>query len=235
MGPKTASTASSAAKVWTNVGERKRSSEGTGGGGAVVVPVPSDSSEPASAMNILERGDGVGGLAPPSRVLANVTAASRRVAAHVARTAASIDGTGGSLRRPERSSASTSSSQRAPAGGVIAGADRRPACPASSAAAGASRPCREKSSCWLSASGAPVDSAGPLPSVKPRRDSGSVGLREPGRCVTSKWKSSISSSQRTYILFRCLFVLSHVIAWLSVRRSKSDQQPSGRGAPPPSR
>ncbi len=31
------------------------------------------------------------------------------------------------------------------------------------------------------------------------------------------------------------FVFSHVIAWLSVRRSKSDQQPAGRGAPPPSR
>ena len=51
--------------------------------------------------------------------------------------------------------------------------------------------------------------------------------------VTSKRKSSIPSSQRTCILFRCLFVLSRVIAWLSFRRSKSDQQPSGRGAPPP--
>ena len=53
MGPKTASTTSAAAKVWTNVGERKKSAEGTGGGGAIVVPVPSDSSAPSSAMNIL--------------------------------------------------------------------------------------------------------------------------------------------------------------------------------------
>ncbi len=53
MGPKTASTVSSAAKVWTKVGERKKPSEGTGGDGAGVVPVPSDSSAPASAMNIL--------------------------------------------------------------------------------------------------------------------------------------------------------------------------------------
>ncbi len=58
-------------------------------------------------------------------------------------------------------------------------------------------------------------------------------MREPGRCVTAKRKSSISSSQRTYFLLRCRFVLRHVIAWLSVRRSKSesDQQPAGRGAP----
>jgi hypothetical protein len=32
---------------------RKKSSEGTGGGGAVIVPVPSDSATPSSAMNIL--------------------------------------------------------------------------------------------------------------------------------------------------------------------------------------
>ena len=51
----------------------------------------------------------------------------------------------------------------------------------------------------------------------------------------SNRKSSISSSQRTYILFRCLFVFNHVIAWLSVLRSKSDQQPPGLGAPPPSK
>jgi hypothetical protein len=46
---------------------------------------------------------------------------------------------------------------------------------------------------------------------------------EPGRCVTSKRKFSISSSRRTNILstiFSCLFVLSHVVAWLSVSRSK---------------
>ncbi len=53
-------------------------------------------------------------------------------------------------------------------------------------------------------------------------------MRAPGRCVTSKRKSSILSSQRRHILFRCRFVLNHVIAWfkLSVRRSKSCQQPS---------
>jgi hypothetical protein len=45
----------------------------------------------------------------------------------------------------------------------------------------------------------------------------------------------ISSNQPTRILFRCRFVSSHVIAWLPVGRSKSDQQPAGRGAPPPSR
>ena len=50
MGPKTLS---SAAKVWRNVGERKRSSEGTGGNGAGFVPVPNDSYAPASVMNIL--------------------------------------------------------------------------------------------------------------------------------------------------------------------------------------
>jgi len=51
--PKTASTVSSAAKAVTNVGERKKSFEGTGGDGAVVVPVPSASSAPASATNTL--------------------------------------------------------------------------------------------------------------------------------------------------------------------------------------
>jgi hypothetical protein len=45
---------------------------------------------------------------------------------------------------------------------------------------------------------------------KPQRDNGSIGLREPGRCVTSERKSSIESSQPTYILFRCRFVLSHI-------------------------
>ena len=88
---------------------------------------------------------------------------------------------------------------------------------ASRAALDASRPRREKSPCWLFASGSPVDAAGLSPPAKARResrDSGSVGLREPGRCVTSKRKSSISSSQRTYImiLLRCLFVFSHLIA-----------------------
>ena len=82
----------------------------------------------------------------------------------------------------------------------------------STAEAGASRPRRENSSCWLSGSGSPVDDAGPGPSAKPRRVSGSAGFRAPGRCVTSKRKSSISSSQRTHILFRCRFVFSHVIA-----------------------
>ena len=63
----------------------------------------------------------VEGIASPSWVLANVAAAARRVAAHVARTAASIDGTGTAPFRPERSAVSTSSSQRALAGGAAAG------------------------------------------------------------------------------------------------------------------
>jgi hypothetical protein len=107
MGPKTASTLSSAAKVWTNVGERRRSSEGTGGDGAIVAPVPSDSSAPASAMNILLHGGdsalplgGVEGIASPPWTSANVAAASRLVAAHLARTAASLAGTG--VSRPSR-------------------------------------------------------------------------------------------------------------------------------------
>jgi hypothetical protein len=53
MGPKTASTVSSYAKALTNVGDRKTSFEGTCGDEAVVVPVPSDSSAPASATDIL--------------------------------------------------------------------------------------------------------------------------------------------------------------------------------------
>ena len=52
MGPKTSSTASAAAKVWTNVCERKKSSKGTGGDGAVVIPVLTNSSAPSSAMNL---------------------------------------------------------------------------------------------------------------------------------------------------------------------------------------
>ena len=74
--------------------------------------------------------------------------------------------------------------------------------------------------------GSPVDAAGPSPSAKPRSDSGSVGLHAQGRCVTSKRKSSISSSLWTYILLprRCRFVFGDVITWLSVRRSTSDQQ-----------
>ena len=42
----------------------------------------------------------------------------------------------------------------------------------------------------------PIQGAGPSPSAKPARDSGSVGFREPGRCVTSTRKS-------TYTTFRC--------------------------------
>jgi hypothetical protein len=49
-GPKNSS---SVTKVWTNVSERKRSSEGTGGDGAGVVLVPRESSAPASTMNTL--------------------------------------------------------------------------------------------------------------------------------------------------------------------------------------
>jgi hypothetical protein len=77
------------------------------------------------------------GISAPSLTPANQTDATRRVAAHPARTAAS------------------------------------------SAVHGASRPSRENrdSCCCFSGSGSPVDPAGPSPSPKPRRDSGSVGLR----------------------------------------------------------
>ena len=95
---------------------------------------------------------------------------------------------------------------------------------------GASLPSRENSSCWLSGSGSPVEVAGPSPSTKPRRERGSDGFRAPGTCVTSKLKSAMSSSHRTYILLRCRFVFNHVIAWLSVRKSKSDVHPGGLGA-----
>ena len=54
IGPKNLLTAISIAKVWTNVGKRKRSAEGVGGGGAGVVPVPSSRSDPARAINIQE-------------------------------------------------------------------------------------------------------------------------------------------------------------------------------------
>jgi hypothetical protein len=97
------------------------------------------------------------------------------VAAHVARMVASIDGTGVAPLGAEMRAASTASSQSAPADWAAACASRW---------AGTSRPSREKSSCWLSAAWSPVDEAGPSPSGKPRRDSGSDGLREPGRCVT---------------------------------------------------
>jgi hypothetical protein len=165
----------------------------------------------------------VGGIASPHWTLANFAAALCCVATHLERKTASSAGAGALLIFPEKSSVSTSSSQPAPAGAVDTPTSssrrtRRPARSVSesnSANEGASRPSREKCSCWLSALASPVDVAGPSPSAKPRRDRGSVGLRAPGRCVTSKRKSSISSSQRTNILFRCLFVLSHVIAWLS--------------------
>jgi hypothetical protein len=112
MGPKNVSTLSAAAKVWTKVGARKKTSEGVGGCGAVVVPVPSGSSEPASAVNILEPwGDSpappraaVEGVPPPPWALANVAAAVRRVTAHRARTAASTACSGASRPRREKSS-----------------------------------------------------------------------------------------------------------------------------------
>ena len=47
----------------------------------------------------------------------------------------------------------------------------------------------------------PVDAAGPSPSANLRRDSGCVGLLAPGRCVTSKRKSSISSSGGRMVLW----------------------------------
>ncbi len=64
MCPKTAPTASTAAKVWTNVGDRTRSSVGTGDDGVVVVPVSSDSSAPPL--------DEVEGIASPPWTSANV-------------------------------------------------------------------------------------------------------------------------------------------------------------------
>ncbi len=62
MDPKTSSTASYSTKVWTNVGERTWSSVGTSGDGTIVVPVPSGSSVPARATNLLLLG---GDSAPP--------------------------------------------------------------------------------------------------------------------------------------------------------------------------
>ena len=56
IGPKVGSRSSSVAKVCTNVGERKRSFDGTGGGGACVIPLLSGSSEPARATKILVNG-----------------------------------------------------------------------------------------------------------------------------------------------------------------------------------
>ena len=64
IGPNSVSVKSSAASFWTNAGDKKRSSEGTDGAGAVVAPVPSVSSAPASATNILVH---VGDDAPPHR------------------------------------------------------------------------------------------------------------------------------------------------------------------------
>jgi hypothetical protein len=105
-GQKTASTASSAAKDWTNVCERKRSSEGIGGDGAVVVPVPSGSTAPASARNIGHGGgsapplgDTEGRASPAWTASVNVAAAACRLASHHARTAASRAGTAARGRR----------------------------------------------------------------------------------------------------------------------------------------
>ena len=96
---------------------------------------------------------------------------------------------------------------------------------ASRAGAGALRPSREKSSWSLPALESPVDAAGSLPSEKPRRDSGSDGLRKPCRCVTSKRTSSISSSS-------CWDACSLSATWYP------DYQSSSRScccAPPPNR
>jgi hypothetical protein len=97
MGPKSASTASSAAKVWMNVGEKTKSFEGTGGVGALVGSVPSGSSEPASTTNMkVHEGDSPAppwvvwrGSLPPPRTSAKATEAARRLAAHPAQTDAS--------------------------------------------------------------------------------------------------------------------------------------------------
>jgi hypothetical protein len=60
IGPKKASASSSRTKACTKAGARKWASDGTGGAGAGVVPVPSASSAPARATNIL-----AGGNSPP--------------------------------------------------------------------------------------------------------------------------------------------------------------------------
>ena len=62
IGSRSASSARSFESAWTKDGERKRSSEGTGGDGAAVAPVPSGRSAPASATNRLAPG---GGMTPP--------------------------------------------------------------------------------------------------------------------------------------------------------------------------
>ena len=83
----------------------------------------------------------------------------------------------------------------------------------------------------------PVDCPGPSPLANPRGDSGSIGLRAPGRSrvVRQVEEEVLDLVEPAGVQFRCRFVLSHVIASLSVRRSKSVQHPAGRGAPPPSR
>ena len=80
MGTKIASTASSSAQVWTSTGERNRSSEGTRGAGAVVVPVSGNSSEPASATNILVHRARRGQRRPPrlGRVRGSLSPYGRR-------------------------------------------------------------------------------------------------------------------------------------------------------------
>ena len=109
IGLKSASSASSFDSAWTKDGERKRSSEGTGGDGAAVVPVPSGSSAPASAMNIPAPGGicpspwggCVWGIASNPRNICE-TSAARRSVAHRARTAASTTGAGASRPRGEK-------------------------------------------------------------------------------------------------------------------------------------
>ena len=91
IGSKGASSARSFESAWTNDGERKRSSEGTGGDGAAVAPVPSGRSAPASATNRLapagnDHPPGAGlcvgdFVFPPGPLRRNATAAARRAVA----------------------------------------------------------------------------------------------------------------------------------------------------------
>ena len=151
MGPNMTSASSSTARVWTKVGDRKRSSAGTGGVGAVVVPVPRCSSVPAKVTNMLADGGSDEG---PARRVGRMPA-TRRSAVKAADAAWRL------ASQPARTEARA-------------------------ADIGASLPRREKSSSWLSGSGSPVVGAGPAPSRKLRRDSGSVGFLAPERCVTLK-------------------------------------------------
>ena len=100
---------------------------------------------------------------------------------------------------------------------------------ASTDEAGASRPSREKSSCWFSASesGSPVDAAGPLPLAKPRRDNGSVGLRESGRwlnaCQYSVQGTPISFRRSSRLALSSASPAMSTVFWNSLTRNQSQR------------